>query len=207
MVRSDHDELRARLAQLDPMPDSIPVDLPTSPLAQTLLERAMLTTEPTPETSTPMRRRRALLAAAAAVVLALGIGGFLALGDDNGGRADKPKTTLALKTQDTGGGASMGSCIMFSVDILKDMPVAFGGTVTQVGEGSVEIAVDRWYKGGDADVVTVATPPTNTSVATVEFAKGKRYLVTATDGTVNSCGYTGEATPDLVKAFDQAFTP
>ena len=99
----------------------------------------------------------------------------------------------------------MGSCLPFSVDILKAVPVAFGGTVTQASAGTVQIAVDHWYHGGSADVVTIATPPANTSVGTVDFAQGKRYLVTATNGVINSCGLTGEATPDLVKAFDQAF--
>ena len=78
--------LRDRLAQLDPMPDSVPVDLPTSPRAQQILERAMLTTEPTPGTGshisdTPLWRRPALLATAAAAVIALA-GGIVAL--DNG---------------------------------------------------------------------------------------------------------------------------
>jgi hypothetical protein len=210
MVRSEYDALRARLAQLDPMPDSVPVDLPTSPSAQTLLERAMLstelTTEPTPDTTRPLWRRPSLLAAAAAAVIALGVGGVVAIGDGPGGSGSTPKTTLALKTQHSSGPA-MGSCIVFSVDILKGMPLAFGGTVTQVGDGTVQIDVDHWYKGGDADVVTIAVPARNTSVGTVDFVEGKRYLVTATEGTVNSCGYTGEATPDLVKAFDEAFTP
>jgi hypothetical protein len=214
MVRSEHDALRARLAQLDPMPDSVPVDPPTSPSAQTLLERAMLsteptiepTTEPTTDTARPLWRRPALLAAAAAAVIAVGVGGVVAIGDGPGGSGSRPKTTLALHTQHSSGPA-MGSCIVFSVDILKGMPLAFGGTVTQVGDGTVQITVDHWYKGGDADVVTIAVPARNTSVGTVDFVEGKRYLVTATEGTVNSCGYTGEATPDLVKAFDEAFTP
>lgn len=201
---SEHDELRARLAQLNPMPDSTPVDLPTSPRAQMMLEQAMLSTDPLPATSRPRWKRPPLLAAAAAAVIAVGIGGIVALTDDSHGSA-KAKTSLALKTQSSGGGLSLGSCLMFSVDILKDMPLAFAGTVTEVSDGAVKINVDHWYKGGDADVVTVAVPPANTSVGTVEFAQGKRYLVTATNGTVNSCGYTGEATPDLVKAFDQAF--
>ena len=205
MVSTEHDALRARLARLDPIPGSVPVDLPTSPSAQTLLERTMLTTEPTPDISTPPWRRPALLAAAAAAVIALGVGGVVALGGNDS--PSTPKTTLALKTQVSTGGPSIGSCIRFSVDILKDMPLAFGGTVTQVSDGTVQITVDHWYKGGDADVVTVAVPPANTSVGTVDFVEGKRYLVTATDGTVNSCGYTGEATPDLAKAFDEAFTP
>jgi hypothetical protein len=76
-----------------------------------------------------------------------------------------------------------------------------------VSDSLVTLDVDRWFKGGSADVVTVAVPERNTSIGTVELVEGKRYLVTATNGTVNACGYTGEATPDLEAAFEQAFTP
>ncbi|HUR50950.1 MAG TPA: hypothetical protein VMZ11_02385 [Mycobacteriales bacterium] len=201
----DHDDaLRARLAATDPMPPSLPVDPPTSPRAQELLERVMLTTEQAPDVPATTRwRKPAALAAAAAAVAAIGLGAVLL--DDGGSAPTKAKTTLALKAQ--GGGPSMGSCIRFSVDVLKDMPVAFGGTVTAVDESSVTLDVDHWYKGGDADVVTISTPSSTTSEGIAEFTKGTRYLVTATEGTVNTCGYTGEATPDLQSSFDEAFAP
>ena len=208
-----HDELRARLARIDPMPASAPVDLPTRPRAQEILERAMHTTDTTPTTATdaagqPAWRRPALLATAAAAVIALAVGGALSLSDSGSqSPAKKAGTTLALKTQDSGGGVSLGSCLPFNIDVLRGVPLAFGGTVTQVREGSVQIAVDHWYKGVSADIVTVATPPANTSVGTADFTQGKRYLVTATNGTVNVCGLTGEATPELTQAFNQAFGP
>lgn len=207
MNAEQDEDLRARLGRLDPMPPSIPVDPSTSPRAQDLLERAMLTTEHTsdPSAAAPRWRRPAALVAAAAAVLAIGVGTVLAT---NGGSSPtKPKTTLALRAPAAAGGPVMNSCIRFSVDILKGMPVAFGGTVASVGADTVTIDVDRWFKGGSADVVTIAVPGSNTSVGTVEFVQDKRYLVTATDGTVNSCGYTGEATPDLEASFEQAFTP
>ena len=173
----------------------------------------MLATEPTPDTTAatvrqPWWRRPALLAAAAAVVIALAVGGAFALGGSGStSPGGKTLTSLALKTQDSGGGISLGSCLPFSVDLLKGVPVAFGGTVTAVSDGSVKITVDHWYKGGSADLVAIATPPANTSAGPVEFTEGKRYLVTATNGTVNSCGLTGPATPDLTQAFSQAFGP
>lgn len=205
---NEHDELRARLARLDPAPPSLPVDLPTSPRAHQLRERAMLTTTPTSDTPTPPAwRRPAVLAAAAAAVVALGAGGLLAQGDD-APAGKKPVSTLALKgPASSGGGTSMSSCVAFDVAILRDMPLAFGGTVTSVTGDSVTLDVDRWYKGGDADVVTVSTPGQNVSIDGVEFVQGTRYLVTATEGTVNTCGFSGEATPDLTKAFDEAFAP
>jgi hypothetical protein len=205
-VTPEQDEdLRSRLARTDPMPASIPVDPSTSPRAQELLETVMLTTEHTADVaaSAPRWRRPAALVAAAAAVVAIGVGSVVAT---NGGSTPaKPKTTLALRGPAVHPG--MNACIRFSVDILKDMPVAFGGTVASVGPDTVTIDVDRWFKGGSADVVTIAVPGFNTSVGTVQFVQGTRYLVTATDGTVNACGYTGEATPDLETAFERAFTP
>jgi hypothetical protein len=101
----------------------------------------------------------------------------------------------------------VGSCLPFGVEILKQVPVAFGGTVTQVSDSAVSLRVDHWYKGGTADVVTVAVPAGSSLEGGADFAAAKHYLVTATEGNVNSCGLTGEATPDLQQYFDQAFTP
>jgi hypothetical protein len=205
-VTPEQDEdLRSRLARMDPMAASVPVDPSTSPRAQELLETVMLTTEHTTGTSlsAPRWRRPAALVAAAAAVVAIGVGSVVAT---NGGSSPaRHKSTLALKAPAVHPG--MNACIRFSVDILKGMPVAFGGTVASVGADTVTIDVDHWFKGGSADTVTIAVPGFNTSVGTVQFVQGTRYLVTATDGTVNACGFTGEATPDLEAAFEQAFTP
>lgn len=38
-----------------------------------------------------------------------------------------------------------------------------------------------------------------------EFEVGKQYLITAADGNVNYCGYSGIATPELTAAFSDAF--
>lgn len=207
MTNEQDDDLRARLARLDPMPASIPVDPPTSPRAQDLLERVMLTTEQTfdPPAPAPRWRRPAVLAAAAVAVLAVGVGALVA-GSGGGSSPAKHRTTLALQAPPPPR-PGMNACIRFSVDLLKEKPVAFGGTVTSVSPGLVTLSVDRWFKGGSADVVTVGVPERNTAVGTIEMVQGKRYLVSATDGTVNTCGYSGEATPDLEAAFEQAFTP
>jgi hypothetical protein len=170
------------------------------------MERAMQTLEPTP--TTPPRRsagRRlavaggATLAAAAAVTT-----GVLVWG--GGVPADEPTTLdLALSEQ-----AATASCIQFSEDVLADMPVAFAGTVTTVGDDEVVLDVDRWYTGGDADSVRLDVPGGIGPEAAalwygVDFQRGERYLVTATGGNVNSCGYTGAATPEMEAAFERAF--
>jgi hypothetical protein len=204
---SEHDDLRVRLARLDPAPPSL--DLVESPRAPELLERIMatpvLTDSGTSTTAKPPARRRAVLAWAAAVAV-------LAAGAATAGialRGDRPTpgaapTTLALSLP---GSNVMSSCIQFDVSVLRDMSPAFAGTVTAVDDSQVVLDVDHWYAGGDADTVTLAMPYGGTSVAIdgVAFEMGKRYLVTAAGGTVNGCGFTGLATPDLERSFAEAF--
>lgn len=206
-VRED-DQLRARLARLDPMPRSTPVDPSTSPRAGERLERLMLTAEPTVPNGrrTPSAqywRRPVVLAAAGVAAATIGIG---ALGVINGSTTNPPpvaaQTVLSLKAQD---GTTMSSCLPFTLDILRGFPVAFAGTVSAVDGNTVVLDVDRWYRGGTADQVAVTNNAGVVSIGGVEFVKGKRYLVTATDGTVTGCGYSGEANPDLEKLFGQAF--
>jgi hypothetical protein len=151
------------------------------------------------------RRRHLLLAAAAGAVAAVAAAVLVVVGPSGGdepGSGSAP-TTLALSAPP---GDAAGSCLMFSVDVLREMPVALAGTVTSVDAGSVTLDVDRWYRGGDADRVTITVPDTN-SVALdgVDLRPGERYLLTATDGTVNGCGYSGPADPQLESAFAEAF--
>jgi hypothetical protein len=213
MSRTTHDDdLRALLARLDPCGPAVPVDSVAGPRAHELLEHIMQTTdEPTvlePHTSASRWRGPALLTAAAAAVIAIGVGAALVA--SNGSDAPKPTaptraaTTLALNVP---GGISMVSCVPFSVTFLRDMPVALGGTVTAAEPGKVTLKVDHWYKGGDADQVTIAQPDPQSSVALdgVTFEQGNRYLLTATNGTVNGCGFSGPATPKLEQSFKDAF--
>ena len=212
------DDLRARLQRVDPVPPDNALDPSPSPRARQLLERAMtdLHTPVTTPAARPPRSRLPLLAGAAAAVAALAVGGAVLLGGGSSHPATKPhaKTTLALKLPAPaapgrpGRPGGIASCIRFDVSILKDMETAFAGTATTVGADSVTLTVDHWYKGGTADVVTLASAsggPTSVNELGVSFDQGKRYLVTATNGTVNGCGYTGEATPDLEASFNQAF--
>jgi hypothetical protein len=201
-------DLREWLARADPAPDAS-TSIPSRP-APELLERIMSTpvqvpTEPTP--ATPAARNRRWLAAAAAVAV-LGAGGVAA---SLAGGGDSPGTTptvtrLALPA--SAGGPSLGSCIMFSTDVLKDMSPAFAGTVVSLGDGQVVLDVDRWYAGGDTDQVALAVPDGAASPSLEgfpEFAVGQPYLITAAEGTVNGCGYSGPATAELQQAFDTAF--
>jgi hypothetical protein len=201
--------LRHRLSRLDPAPAGTPVDPVTSPRAAELLERAMnvdhvQTIDPplSDELAARRPRRPLLLVAAAAVLVAL-VGSVLALRGLDRPATGEPSTTLALELPAPDAAAS---CAMFDVDVLAGMPVAMAGTVTDVVPGQVTLDVDHWYRGGTANRVTIAVPENNSAALDgVDFRTGGRYLISAIDGTVTSCGLSGAATPELERAFAEAF--
>ena len=214
MTDMSDDDLRARLSRLDPASAGIPVDPVTSPRAQELVERVMTTSVQPPDTSAAAddldsRRRRGplLLAVVAAAVLVALVGGAFALGIAGGPGSpsgpSEPPSTLALSLPPAD--AAM-SCVVFDPAFLADMPVALAGSVTAVDPQQVTVDVDRWYRGGSADVVTIAVQNGNSAALDgVDFRVGERYLITATDGTVNGCGFSGPAGPALESAYGEAF--
>jgi hypothetical protein len=104
------------------------------------------------------------------------------------------------------GGDTMASCMMFDVATLAEMSPAFAGTVVELEDSVATLEVDRWYAGGDAERVAISyTPGMDALIGTPDFQVDGRYLITAADGTVNGCGYSGPATPDLEAAFAEAF--
>ena len=205
------DDLRARLRRLDPAGD-LPVDPVSSPRAALHLERAMQTLEPPATGSRRVARRTRLLAGAAVLGAAAAVtaGVLLIGGDERDPRAGAPSspsagepTTLELSLPDSGTAAS---CVAFELRYLADMSPAFAGTAIDVGMDAVVLDVDRWYAGGDADQVRLEVPRNSTAALDgVDFEQGERYLVTAANGTVNGCGYSGPATPELEQSFEQAF--
>jgi hypothetical protein len=205
--RRDDDELRTRLARLDPA-GARPVEPATGSRAGSQMERAMQTLDPPPALDDQRRpRRRLVLAGAAAMAAAAAvIGGVLVAGggDDPAAppAADNPTTlALALPAADVN-----ASCIAFDENALARLPVAFEARVVTVTEDGVLLEVDRWYKGGNADQVLLATPDDAVSAETgLDFVDGERYVVTATDGTVNGCGFTVPATKAMEDAFERAF--
>lgn len=105
-----------------------------------------------------------------------------------------------------GSGDTMASCLAFDPQVLADMPVAFEGTATSVEGEQVTLEVDRWFKGGDADEVILKAPAgLEALTGGVDFSEGQQYLISATDGQVNYCGFSGEATAELEAGFEQAF--
>lgn len=194
-----NDELRNQIRQLDPMHPGVP----SAPPSQELLEEIM---NDQPITKSPARNRWYAVAGVAAVFVGLAIA-IPALNADT-----TPTTTVAaapalqLSLGEAGGGTTISSCIIFDTAILADMPLAFEGTVTAVDDEQVTLNVDNWYVGGDATTVELSAPDgLQALTGGIEFVADGQYLITATDGIVNYCGYSGESTAEYRAAFDDAF--
>lgn len=206
----NEDELRDRLGRLDPLPDDVAVEPSTTPSSRARLEQIM-NTPVSPETDTPSpadlelppSRTRWLVAAVAALVL-LAVTGFAVanLGDDDADETVDAPLELRLGADDP-----MASCLRPEPGILADMSPAFAGTATAIDGEDVTLTVDRWYAGdpGTDTVVLHAQAGMEALIAGFAFEVGEQYLVTATDGAVNFCGYSGPATPEFLAFFDEAF--
>jgi hypothetical protein len=202
----DQAELRLRAA--DPAGPARALPPPRVERAE-LLEGIMSTTTEAPAPTPPPKssRPRWLLAAAAVIAIAAA-GTAVALTVDSGS-SNHPVATKTVRTLQLPNAGRPGttSCIRFMIDILREKPVAFDGTATDVTDSDVLLTVNHWYKGGSADEVRLENyhTPDIALEGGVDFRVGHRYLVTATDGTVNVCGYTAEWSPELAKSFQQAF--
>jgi len=204
------DEAELRLRAADPAGPSRALPPPRVERAELLEGIMSTTTEPiaqAPAPSPKSSRPRWLLAAAAVIVIAAaGTTLALTVGNDAGHRTSAVKTVKTLKMPSVRPGAP-AACIRFTVGILRDKQVAFDGTAISVTDKDVLLTVNHWYRGGSADEVRLENNP-SPGIALeggVEFVAGQRYLVTATDGTVNICGYTAEWSAELAKTFQQAF--
>jgi hypothetical protein len=203
------DQLHDRLEAVDPArhSDEHAVDGAwISSLAQRTLAES--TAEGAPIGS--RRRLVAPLAVAAATTLIVGgaVTATVVIGDDaakDRSSVVAAKPPLKLKAPSP---LSASMCIQFSPDILAEMPVAFSGTVASVGADTVTLDVDHWYRGGDASSVEIGRLD-ESAIALVgipAFSVGDRFLVTATDGVVNACGYTAPWSSDMAAVFDSAFS-
>lgn len=193
------DQLREQLARLDPMHPGASIE----PVSRDLLEEIMST----PVTEQPVseakpKGSRWLVAVAAAAALVLAVGGVITL---TGGESDPVAAGPPLELN-AGGEDPMAMCIVFSVEELARAPLAFEGTVTTVEGATVTLDVDHWFKGGDAGQVILHAPQgMEALIAGIPFEVGGQYLITAYDGNVNYCGFSGPSTPELRTAFEQAF--
>lgn len=160
----------------------------------------MASTE-TPTAPTRPGARRWYLVTAAAVAVAVAISIPALVGGSPGTTVAGSPLELSL-----GEGPGLASCIAFDTAILADMPTAFEGTVTAVDGEQVTLTVDRWFRGGDAATVELHAPAgMQALIGGIDFVEGGQYLVSATEGNVNYCGYTDASTPELRAAFERAF--
>ena len=201
---NDDDELRARLARLDPLHGGRdargPVRSHDDPASRQHLEQIMAMTDEPTRTTKRSNRSLALLGAAAAIV-AVAVIGVVAFTGDDGTGGDVAAVQLTSGPSDV-----MASCIALDAVYLADNQTAFRGTVDTIEGNTVTLSVDEWYKGGESDSVQINVPTGITSIyQDVEFTQGSQYLVSAYDGTVNYCGFSGAATPELQALYDAAF--
>lgn len=114
--------------------------------------------------------------------------------------------TEPMMELEAGGSGAMASCMAFDPAILRDMPVAFEGTVTDVEGERVTLKVDHWFQGGDGEYVALIAPEgLEALIGGITFEEGEQYLISASTGHVSYCGYSGEATAELRAGFDAAF--
>lgn len=123
-----------------------------------------------------------------------------------------PATTDAANAADAplelslGEGDALASCMPLDPAVLATMSPAFAATATAVDGDTVTLTVDRWYAGGDASTVVLDAPAgLEALIGGFALEVGQQYLITASGGTVNYCGFSGPATPELQAAFDAAF--
>ena len=146
--------------------------------------------------------------AAAAVLVIVGVGVFAVVGGDDTPAVptakDPAPSVLALSARPP----TTAKCMVVTPEVLANQQVAFDGTVAAITDGLVKLDVTTWYRGGDADHVTVQAPPADLAalVSAADFQVGQRYLVSATDGFVSVCGFTAAYSDDLATMYAQAFS-
>jgi hypothetical protein len=199
------DEMRERMARLDPMHSGVPTEPTTDESSRELLERIMSTPTKEKPVNDAASRRVWTIGVAAVAALVLAIAGGLALtgGDDTPPLADAPPLELTAGGEDV-----MASCIAFSPEDLERVAeVAFEGTVTAVDGNTITMTVDTWFRGSEeaSQVVLNAPQGMEALIGGIPFEVGGQYLISAQDGTVNYCGFSDESTPDLRAGFEAAF--
>jgi hypothetical protein len=196
------DELRDKLAGIDPMRPGVPTRSVTDESSRQLMETIMSTEtrERTESSGSPNRTWTLAVAALAALVVA--VGGIIAFGENAG--ETPPAAAIELNA---GGEDALAMCIQFSPEELARVEMAFEGTVTAVDGPEVTLTVDEWFKGGEPATEVVLNAPLGMEalIGGIPFETGEQYLISAQDGNVNYCGFSGPSTPEYRAAFETAF--
>jgi hypothetical protein len=203
MTGDDDDALLSRLRAADPAASLTPAD--HDRVAQ-LLEAAMSDTQLHPtesrETGTHDRSPLTWLVAAAAAVLIAAAGVFAVATHDAKHTPSAQPTVTQLSAARTS-----GRCVPLNVGVLEAQTVAFRGTVTTLTDGTVTFTVSHWFRGGPTDLARVIAPQPvlQPLVEAARFKVGGDYLVSAHDGQVSACGFSGPATGSLASLYSQAY--
>jgi hypothetical protein len=220
-MTDDDQLLRDQLRALDPAA-SLPAAEPTRVARLLEATRSDERDSDLPETrATGVHERSRLtwLVAAAAVLLIAGVVGAIVLLErgtdevpaagpgasaDAGGASAGAATVTTLSVPPSAGA---GRCAVPSADILARQSLAFDGVVTEITDGLITLTPSIFYAGDPTDVVRVEAPPEvlQQLLLAVEFEVGSRYLVSASQGQVSVCGYSGPWSPDLEQLFVEAF--
>jgi hypothetical protein len=216
------DRLRALLRGGDPAGSLTPA----APAAlESLLEDVMsadLEIRPAdPGSDGRPRRTRATWLVAAAAVAAIAAGGAFAVtglsGDDAGApQADQPARTtpqgntgIAGQTTRLRAGTPQDRCQAPTPELLAQYDQAFEGTVTSVAGGTITFQTTDVYHGQVGSTVELDSPPAGvakmlTGGATT-YQVGQTYVVSAYQGAVSMCGYSGLASSPLQQIYKEAF--
>lgn len=195
------DELRELIASADPS-RSQRASRARTPRDVTALVDRVVETEALPVRRS-RRGARVLLVAGAAASFALV---FIAVQTGIVPQSREPSTsdTLALRTRSANATAL---CTGFNVDDLRSLELAFSATAVMVDGATAKFKVEHWYKGGEADEVTLTTltGPDRVEFSEYEIVAGQKYLVAASNGLVEECGFSGPHTPELQRGYEAAF--
>jgi hypothetical protein len=216
---SADDALRARLAAADPAASLSAAD--PAGVAR-LLEDIM---SQTPETRCDHLRHRSRLtwaiAAAVAVVIVGGIAFALGNDGDDGPAVAatdvSPSAPVTTPTEEESvtelslaANGTSGRCLTpeAAPQVVSSQSLVVDATVESISAGVVTLAPTRFYTGEETDIVTVSEPSGDLQLllAGVEFEEGERYLVSATDGQVTLCGFSGPYSERLAAVYDDAFS-
>jgi hypothetical protein len=98
-------------------------------------------------------------------------------------------------------------CMLPNVDVLRQQELAFDGVVRSVAGGDATLVPTHFFAGDEAKVVVVRSPSGDLQalLAAVDFREGQRYLVSASDGRVTLCGFSGPYSTDLAQLYAKAY--
>ncbi|WP_433794661.1 hypothetical protein [Actinoplanes sp. CA-252034] len=192
---TDDDDLRARLRRADPAASLEPAS--PAQVAH-LVEEAM----------SRNTRKWALPVAAALVLIAGGAAWAVTTGPDAptppSTPAPVPGRVVALTAT-----AVQAKCREPEPQLLAESAdFAFEGTVDKIENGQARLTVSHVFRGEAASVVTVAQAGETSEqmLGSGRFETGRNYLVSAADGSVMICGYSGEADSiGLRELYEKAF--